>query len=311
MTTTDSPRREELRAERQPVKKYRGRFEVRIILTFLAFSAAWVGVIVLGVTGTIPLWAGMIANTLLASTFYMPMHEAVHGNISGDRRGLFWVNDVIGITSSLPLVLTSYASHRTGHMRHHAYTNDPVRDPDHFSDGPLKDLPGKLLAFTAFGVFLPVFAFVKPTRRLLPAQMRKALTISDEHLHRAGIQQFRFWIIIHALLLAAILLGFGWDALLLWYLPARIAAVWLAFIFAWYPHHPADRMGRYVDTRVAVFPGVQFLARGHEYHALHHLFPRVPHYRLRALWHEVGEDMVAKGVRAEGSAEYATGPIVW
>jgi len=35
---------------------------------------------------------------------------------------------------------------------------------------------------------------------------------------------------------------------------------------------------RYVDTRVAVFPGSTLLIRGHDYHALHHLFPRVPHY---------------------------------
>ena len=173
-------------------------------------------------------------------------------------------------------------------MRHHAYTNDPVRDPDHFSDGPLTALPSKLLAFTAFGMFLPVFAFIKPSRRLLPAQMRMSLSVFDDHLKRAAVQQFRFWIVVHSFLLAAILAGFGWEAVLLWYVPARLAAIWLAFIFAWYPHHPADQIGRYVDTRVAVFPGVRYLARGHEYHALHHLFPRVPHYRLRALWHEVG-----------------------
>ena len=96
MTMTAAPRREELRREREPVKKYRGRFEIRVVVTFLAFSVAWVGVIALGVAEVIPLWAGLIANTVIASTFYMPMHEAVHGNISGDRKGLGWVDDVIG-----------------------------------------------------------------------------------------------------------------------------------------------------------------------------------------------------------------------
>ena len=62
---------------------------------------------------------------------------------------------------------------------------------------------------------------------------------------------------------------------------------------------------------MAAFPGSRFLARGHDYHALHHLFPRVPHTRLRALWDVVGEDLVTKGVRAEGTARYATGPIRW
>jgi len=41
------------------------------------------------------------------------------------------------------------------------------------------------------------------------------------------------------------------------------------------------------------------------------MFPRVPHYRLRALWNDVAQDMVAKGVRAEGRATAATQPVVW
>jgi len=58
-------------------------------------------------------------------------------------------------------------------------------------------------------------------------------------------------------------------------------------------------MLRYLPGRIAI------------YHALHHLFPRVPHTRLRRLWHVAGEDLVARGVPAEGSAAYATGPIRW
>ena len=311
MTAVDANRRDVLRAERAPVAPYRGRFEWRIIVTFLVFSVAWITVLVLGANGTIPLWLGFVLNTVIASTFYMPMHEASHGNIWGDTASARWGEDLIGIACSVPLVLTSYASARTTHMRHHAHTSDPVRDPDHFVAGSLAALPGKLVAFTLFGMFLPLFAFVPPMRRLLPAQMQRSLSIVDDDLRRAGVQQFRFWIVIHGALIATLLLGLGWEALVLWYLPARLAAMWLALTFAWYPHHPAGPVGRYVDTRVAVFPGSTFLSRGHDHHALHHLFPRVPHYRLRPLWAEIGEDMVEKGVRAEGRARYATGPIVW
>jgi fatty acid desaturase len=44
---------------------------------------------------------------------------------------------------------------------------------------------------------------------------------------------------------------------------------------------------------------------------MHHLFPRVPHYRLRALWADLAEEMVPKGVRSEGRALGATGPVIW
>ncbi|MEI8323340.1 MAG: fatty acid desaturase, partial [Actinomycetes bacterium] len=105
--------------------------------------------------------------------------------------------------------------------------------------------------------------------------------------------------------------GLGWPALLLWYIPARLQAFWLLMVFAWYPHHPAKETGRYVDTRVAVFPGSTLLIRGHDHHALHHLFPRVPHYKLPKLWNEMASDLVPRGVRAEGRAVGATGTVVW
>ena len=60
-----------------------------------------------------------------------------------------------------------------------------------------------------------------------------------------------------------------------------------------------------------MFPGSRLVIRGHDYHALHHLFPRVVHYKLPKLWQEIGPQMTAKGVRTEGRALGATQPITW
>jgi len=78
---TIDERRLALREERAQAAPYWGKVEPRIIVTFLLFSAAWIAVIVLGVSGTIPLWLVLILNTIVASTSYIPMHEATHGNI--------------------------------------------------------------------------------------------------------------------------------------------------------------------------------------------------------------------------------------
>lgn len=301
-------RREALRAERAVASRYWGGVETRIAIEFLVSGAVWIGVILLATTGVIPLWLGLIINTIVATTFYMPMHEAAHGNIMGRRPGSKFFEDLIGMLCSIPLGF-SFKAHRASHMRHHAHTNDPVRDPDHFTDGPMSGVVGAWLGQVMILSLLPLFAFVPPARKLIPKRMQLSLAAGGNRTE--GLQQLRFWVCTTLILIVAFLSGFGWPALLLWYIPSRLQALWLLFIFAWYPHHPANAVGRYVDTRVAVFPGSRLLIRGHDHHAVHHLFPRVPHYRLPALWQEIADDMVAKGVRSEGSAAAATRPIVW
>ncbi len=301
-------RQRELRAERAVAARYWGGFEIRIVATFAMFAVLWVGVIVLGTIGVIPLWLGLVVNTVLASTFYMPMHEATHGNIAGGDTSKRGIERAVGALCSIPTGL-SYAAHQPSHMRHHAFTNDPDRDPDHWSSGRLRSLPARWLQTLVILTFLPVFALVPAAQRCIPGRVQRALAAEDDR--RSGIAQLRFWLLTHIVLLVAILTGFGWPAFLLWYLPSKLQTFWLIFIFAWFPHHPADEVGRYADTRVAVFPGSTLIVRGHDHHAAHHMFPRVPHYRLRALWNEIATDMVAKGVRSEGSAAGSTGPIIW
>lgn len=297
-----------VRAENLIAGKYWGGVEWRIVVTWALFLAAWVSVIILGVRGAIPLWEGLVVNTVLASTFYMPMHESVHGNISGRVTTMRWLNELVGKVSQVPLLM-SHSSHRTSHMKHHAFTNEEGRDPDYFSRGKLRQLPKKVFAVQMINTFLPLFAVFPFLRTLLPREIKASA--GAERDPRSGKEAVRMWFITHLALLLLFLAGVGPQALLLWYVPARIQLLWLATVFAWYPHHPADTAGRYVDTRVAVFPGSTFLIRGHDHHALHHLFPRVAHYKLPRMWQEMADDLVAKGVRAEGRAKAATGPVIW
>ncbi|MEY3494075.1 MAG: hypothetical protein RL413_1493, partial [Actinomycetota bacterium] len=95
-------RREFVRAENLVAAKYWGDVQARIIVTFLVFGAAYTTVIVLGATGRLPLWLGLIVNSVLASTFYMPMHEATHKNIMGKATRGRMVEDAIGYISSIP-----------------------------------------------------------------------------------------------------------------------------------------------------------------------------------------------------------------
>ena len=307
--SASADRRAILQAENEIAKKYWGSFQPRIVLTFLAFAIGWGVVLYLGLTGAISLWVGLVLNTFFAATFYMPMHEAVHKNIWGKETRARWGEDFIGKMCSIPLLIP-FGSHRGGHMRHHAYTNDSSRDPDHFSDGTKRELLVKMLGITMVNMFLPFFALVPKVRVVLPKSMLGIFDIAGGS-KKEGLAQVRFWLITHVVLIGSMFFGLGWQALALWYIPARLQFAYLIFIFAWYPHHPAGETTRYRHTRVAVFRGSGLIIRGHDHHAMHHMFPRVPHYRLRALWNDVAQDMVAKGVRAEGRATAATTPVVW
>ncbi|MBU3690144.1 MAG: hypothetical protein FGM29_11395 [Actinobacteria bacterium] len=308
-TIARAERHDQVRAENQVAAKYWGEVQYRMIATFVVFAAAWVTVVVLGVSGTIPLWAGLLINSVSASTFYMPMHEATHKNILGKTSRSRVVEEAIGYLSSIPTGM-EFSSHRASHMRHHAYTNDPARDPDHFTSGRLSELWAKLYGVTMLNAFLPVFALVRPTRVLLPAALKQKL-VSREGTPAEGKAQLRFWLLSTIVLAVCFATGHGLEALCLWWLPARIQFCWLVFIFAWYPHHPASETSRYRHTRVAVFRGSGLLIRGHDHHAIHHLYPRVPHYRLKRLWNELSADLVGRGVRAEGRAKGATTSVVW
>jgi len=98
---------------------------------------------------------------------------------------------------------------------------------------------------------------------------------------------------------------------LLWYVATRVAFIWVAFIFGWYPHHPHQETERYRDTRVATFVGSTLLIRGHDHHLLHHLYPRVVHYKLPKLWANIEPVMVARGARIEGNASRDGLAIQW
>ena len=304
-----SERSEQVRAEGVVAAKYWGDIQYRMIATFTFFAACWTTVVVAGASGAIPLWLGLIVNSFFATTFYMPMHEATHKNIMGKSTRGRGVEDAIGLLCSIPTGM-EFTAHRAAHMRHHAYTNDPARDPDHFTSGKLRELPKKLYGITMLNAFLLMFALVKPTRVLLPSSLKEKLSSRDGSKEE-GKAQIRFWFVSTVVLVACFVTGHGLAALCLWWIPARIQFCWLVFIFAWYPHHPANETSRYRHTRVATFRGSGLLIRGHDYHAIHHLYPRIPHYRLKAVWNELAGDLVPRGVRAEGRAVGSTGPVVW
>jgi len=71
-------------------------------------------------------------------------------------------------------------------------------------------------------------------------------------------------------------------------------------LFAVAVHHPNTERGRYLDTSTIILPAwingpVTWLWLFQNYHSIHHLFPRVPFYRYRAVFDRIADIMAARG----------------
>jgi fatty acid desaturase len=99
--------------------------------------AAWAAGLYAIATGALPAALAVALSTLGAYVAFTPLHEAIHGTVA--RRRI--ANELVGRLSAV-LLLGPFGAVRQVHLQHHRHTNDPVRDPDHWSGlGPAWLLP--------------------------------------------------------------------------------------------------------------------------------------------------------------------------
>ncbi len=216
---------------------------------------------------------------------FTPVHEAAHGNVSR----IPIVNGAVGHACAL-LILGSFSPYRFLHEQHHRHTNDPRHDPDHWgARGPpawawlrwLSQDVGYLRFYAARWRSRPVRERVDLVACGAAYGLALAVALcADRWLAPAG----------GARLGIAILAG--------WFLPARIALLGLAFAFAWLPHAPhttTAAVDRFRATTLSSAPILNLLLLGQSYHLVHHLYPRIPFYRLAATWRLRREALIAAG----------------
>jgi len=288
--------------ERAAVAPYTSAFGWRSIFNAVWPLAGWITTVVLVRADTVPLAAGFVLAAVFLQAFYMPVHEAVHRTISAGRSRLVWIDHVIGSACAFMLA-TSFVEHRHVHLLHHTHAND-AGDPDTLNaKGGPRPIVGRVLVGAVLFPLLPLLSAVPGGMRLLPAGLRSRLAEMASHRSpeaRRGSSRVAWAYVV--ILTVASATGFAVEAWILFYLPMWVGRFWLSMVFGWLPHHPHGEVGRYRDTRIFTFFGSTFLIRGHDHHLLHHLFPRVPHYKLRALWREMGPHLATQGARIEGAA---------
>ena len=116
--------------EKQIARQFIGKTPWFMIIWWGMNLSVWFMLWPLTLYGLIPLWSSLFIASICACLCYLPSHEAQHGNIAKKGSSLFWLNELIGYSSLIPIVLP-YRLARSTHMLHHTYTNHPLKDPDY------------------------------------------------------------------------------------------------------------------------------------------------------------------------------------
>lgn len=216
----------------------------------LGAGAAWAA-------GLLPWWLAVPLESACAYAQFTVLHDASHGSLS--KRA--WLNEGLGHLATLTL-FGPYDAIRRNHLHHHAHTNDPKEDPDFYVAGT-----------SWLSVFLRCSTQLEAHYWHYFTRLRR----QDRVLARAAL--------VVALIACAHL--WAWSAgalgalLLHWFLPAHVAAFFLALTFDYWPHRPHTNRGRLKDTAALLPPALDPFFLRQNLHVVHHLYPTIPWQRYR------------------------------
>jgi len=272
--------KQEMEAGRRNTPDFGGPTVVLTVVLFgVSFLATWAAL-----SGGLPYWAGAAANTVVLYALYTVVHEALHGNISLRKKHLKWLDSFLGHLACVPLWLF-YFQHRKQHMVHHTHTNMDD-DPDIYARGGFLSWIFVRLPISLLNYFNPVALYRECLRFAVPKRQIGITFLT--FAVQAGVVGWIIWA------------GFGYELLVLWFIPWWIGQTVMLTLFTWTPHHDHSETGRYRDTRESVFAGGSFLLLGQNHHLIHHMLPGVPWYRYAATFRDVRPYLEQNDVRIEG-----------
>ena len=264
--------------EKAIAKSLSQRFQWEMIAIGIGQATIFLSLWPLTLMGFIPLWAGFLIATLCACLAYLPSHEAQHGNYSRGNPKKRWIDSLVGNFTLITLIYP-YEILRVTHMKHHAYTNHPEKDPDYNNQHAssvaklaIQVLDGTSVDYSKYEeVFAEDAAFQKGFKKgaLIGLTYRAVLMIAV------------FLLPLHTLFL--------------WWLPAKLGTVYTTTFFSWYPHLKTEQ-GRYKDTRFWQHWMPRYINHSMQLHFIHHLHPSIGHFDEPKAIEALKPFLIARGV---------------
>lgn len=234
--------------------------------------AVLVGNVLLYRSTPLPLAVHVLVAAAAVHLAFTVWHEAVHHNVTGRA----WMNDLVGIVGMFPY-MTPYFMQKWIHLEHHARLNE--RDDPNYSyiEGPFWKMPFRY-----------------------PRALRYAKTVlrSDPRSPGQQIADAAFLVAVGGVYATAWWNGVLIDLLVLWFFPVVLAKIVMDWYINYLPHVglPADR---FLGTRIVDVPWLTPLILGHNYHAIHHLWPTIPWHGYRDVFKRKLDYLKTHGVPIE------------
>jgi beta-carotene hydroxylase len=247
-------------------------FDLPTALLLVAMFALLAGNVALYYLAVWPWPVHVALGTLAIHLSFTIWHEAVHRNAS--RIG--WLNDAIGVLGMLPY-MAPFHLEKWFHLQHHALLNRR-EDPNFiYANGPYWQMPLR---------YLRVLRFAKERLRDDPRSR------AERWVDRLPLA------LVAGILVATLWSGAFLDLVILWLLPFALSKLVMDWYINWLPHTglPPDR---YRGTRILDIPWLTPLVLGHNYHAIHHLWPNLPWHRYRPVFAERCAQLRERGVPIE------------
>ena len=286
------------REEAAIARRFIGRVPWEMVIWGIGNFLVWLSLWPLVWSGVLPLWLGFVVATICCMLAYLPSHEAQHSIIAAEGTRLRWLNELVGHVSTIPLVFPYRVAWIT-HKQHHMHANDAELDPDIGSR-----------AATWWG---SVYNSLRARQPGAEGGYAKAMRETDDpKRERALLEAFALRVFHFAVLAALAWSGHAIEAALLWWLPRHLGFMYLTLFLSWAPHHPMRETGRYRDTRVWRSPVGTILSMGMEFHAIHHLYPKIPLFETGPALAALEPILAERGIRDDRGRGWqdASGDVV-
>ena len=264
--------------EKAIAKSLSTRFQWEMIAIGVGQASIFLSLWPLTLMGYVPLWAGFLIATLCACFAYLPSHEAQHGNYSRGNPKRRWIDSLVGNLTLVTLIYP-YEILRVTHMKHHAYTNHPEKDPDYKNQhaSSIAKLAVQVLDGTSvdYSKYVEVFAEDAAFQKGFKKGAIIGLT------YRAILMIAVFMLPLHTLFL--------------WWLPAKLGTIYTTTFFSWYPHLNTEQ-GRYKDTRFWQHWMPRYINHSMQLHFIHHLHPSIGHFDEPKAIEVLKPFLIARGV---------------